>query len=294
MGARVRKGVNLVATLLTALTLLIVLVPLLSILVTAVQRGGSAVTSPGFFTESPANPCSPRAGTVCHFGGIAPALDGTLALVGLAALLSVPIGLAAAIFVVEYGRDRPVARLISASADVLSGVPSIVAGLFIYTYLAANDPQIVYSALSGSLALSILMIPIVTRTAEEALRTVPNSQREAARALGITQWKATVRITLAAALPGIVTGVLLAVARAAGEAAPLLLTAFGNNLGFQGFTQPSDAIPLLVYDFATSPYQNWIALAWGAALTLIVIVLGLSILSRLVLARMARRLRGGG
>ncbi len=292
MGRRLRKGTSVAATVLAALTLVVVLVPLISILATAVDRGGAALTSSGFFTEAPANPCSPRAGTVCTYGGIAPALDGTLALVGLAAAISIPIGLGAAIFVVEFGRDRPVARVITASADVLSGVPSIVAGLFIYTYMAANYPQIVFSGLSGSLALSVLMVPIVTRTSEEALRTVPNSQREAAIALGITKWKATLRITLTAALPGIVTGILLSVARAAGEAAPLLLTAFGNNLGFQGYNAPSDAMPLLIYNFATSPYQNWIGLAWGAALILVVLVLGLSILSRLALMRMSRRLRG--
>ena len=292
MPRRFRQGFSVFMTVLTGLTLLLVMVPLFSIVYTAASRGAPALTSIDFLTQSPADPCSPRAGVVCHYGGIAPAIEGSLALLALAALIAVPVGLAAAIYVVEYGADRPVGRLISATADVMSGIPSIVAGLVVYSYMVANDPVIVYSTISGSLALSILMLPIVTRTAEEALRTVPHAQREAAMALGISKWKASMRIVVVAALPGIVTGILLSVARAAGEAAPLLLTAFGNNQGFQGYSSPAGAMPLLIFDLGTSPYANWQALAWATALVLLLLVLLLSVASRLALRRMSRRLRG--
>ncbi|HZY92129.1 MAG TPA: phosphate ABC transporter permease PstA [Thermoplasmata archaeon] len=287
-----RKLVSYVMTALAGLSVVIILLPLSSILYTAAVRGGAAI-SPGFFVNSPADPCSPRPGVTCQIGGIAPAIEGTLILIGLAALIAVPIGISAAVFIVEYGRGRPLGRVISTTADVLSGVPSIVAGAFVYSLLVVYDPGIAFSALSGSLALSVLMIPVVTRTSEEALRTVPNSMREAALALGISKWKATLRIVLITALPGVVTGILLSVARAAGEAAPLLLTAFGSAHGFEGFNQPVDAMPLLIFNFATSPYSNWQTLAWGAALVLILLVLGMSLLSRLVIRRMTVRLRGG-
>lgn len=287
-----RRAVSVLMMGLTALAVVVVLVPLGSILYTAAVKGGAAL-SIQFFTEAPAPGCTPRPGVTCALGGIAPSIQGTLILIGLAALIAVPVGVAAAIFVVEYGRDRPLGRLISTTADVLSGVPSIVAGAFVYSLFVAYEPRIAFSALSGSLALSVLMLPVVTRTSEEALRTVPNAMREAALALGIAKWKATLRIVLVTALPGVVTGVLLSVARASGEAAPLLLTAFGSPRGFQGFDQPIAAMPLQIFNFATSPYANWQELAWGTALILILLVLLMSILSRLVLRRMTVRLRGG-
>ena len=289
-----RRRFGLLMTVLTGLTILVVLAPLLSILSEAVQYGGPAIVSPGFFTGIPANGCSARPGVTCQYGGIGPSIAGTLVLLAIASSIAIPLGLAAAIYVVEYGADRPVGRIISSTADVLSGVPSIVAGLFIYAYISQADPQIVHSAISGGLALAVLMLPIVTRTSEEALRTVPHSQREAAIALGIAKWKSSLRITLIAALPGIVTGILLSVARAAGESAPLLLTAFGNTASYDGINQPVDALPLLIFKFAQQPYDNWHALAWGAALILLLLILVLSAASRIALARMTRRLRGAG
>ena len=294
MGPRFRRYFSLGMTVLTGLMILVVIAPLLGILDEAITLGGPAVVSPGFFTSVPGEPCSPRPGYTCQYGGIGPAIEGTLALLVVASLIAVPIGLGAAIYIVEYGGDRPAGRLVSSAADVLSGVPSIVAGLFVFALLYQYDPIIEHSAYAGGLALSFLMLPIVTRTTEEALRTVPNEQREAAIALGIPRWKSTLRITLIAALPGIITGVLLSIARAAGEAAPLLLTAFGNLQGFDGFDQPTEALPLLIFRFATQPYQNWIALAWGAALILLFLILILSAASRLALDRMERRLRGVG
>jgi phosphate transport system permease protein len=166
-----------------------------------------------------------------------------------------------------------------------------VVGAFIYALVLLYDPAIVFSTLSGSLALAVIMVPIVTRTTEEALRTVPNSVREAALALGISRWKTSVRIVLVAAIPGVLTGVLLAVSRATGEAAPLLI--LDNSLrSCVGLNTQCAAVPILMYTFATTPYQNWINLAWGAALFLLVMVLGLSLVSRLVLNRLARRVRG--
>jgi phosphate transport system permease protein len=271
-----------------------VMAPLLAILYQAITLGGPALVSPHFFTGVPGEPCDPRPGVTCQYGGILPSIEGTLALLTVASAIAIPIGILAAIYIVEYGGDRPIARVISAAADILSGVPSIVAGLFVFALLSQEDPILVHSAYSGGLALSVLMLPIVTRTTEEALRTVPNAMREAAVALGISRWKYTLRITLIAALPGILTGALLSVARAAGESAPLLLTAFGNLQGFYGFNQPTDALPLLIFEFARQPYTNWIALAWGAALVLLLLILILSALSRLALDRMERRLRGTG
>ena len=286
-----RKAFSLGMTVLTGVAVLIILIPLGAVIYQAASFG-AAVISPGFFVEEPPIPCTPVNGIVCAPGGIGPAIQGTLILIALASAVAIPIGVLAAIYIVEFGRQRPIAQVISSAADVMSGVPSIVAGVFIYALFVTYYPRIVFSAISGSLALAFLMIPIVTRTSEEALRTVPNSVREAALALGISKWKISLRIVLVATLPGVLTGALLAVARAAGEAAPLLLTAFGNPRFAQGLDQPIDAMPILIFQFATSPYHNWQALAWGAALILILLVLLLSVISRAVLARISRRMGG--
>jgi phosphate transport system permease protein len=277
-------------TVASGLAIVVIMAPLISVIYEAIVLGGS-VFNLAFFTQGLPYPCSPRAGVTCQQGGMGPAIEGTFILIGLGSLFSVPVGVGAAIFAVEYGGERSVARIIGIAADVLSGVPSIVAGVFIYAVVLLYDPTIVFSALSGSLALAVIMVPIVTRTTEEALRTVPNSVREAALALGISRWKTSVRIVLVTALPGVLTGALLAVARAAGEAAPLLIVDNGLR-GFLGLNNTVAAVPFEVYFFSTNPYQNWIALAWGGALFLLVLILGLSLASRLVLNRMARRLAG--
>jgi phosphate transport system permease protein len=278
-------------TVLAGLCALVALVPLASVVYQALLAGGP-VLSLSFLTSNAPPPCSPVAGAHCQVGGIASAIQGTLIVVGMAAAISVPIGLAAAVIAVEY-RGRFLGLVISFTADVLTGVPSIIAGVFIYALFVLYDPLIVFSFITGSLALSVIMIPIVTRTCEEALRTVPQSLREAALALGIPKWRTTLQIVLMTALPAVLTGILLSVMRAAGEAAPLLFTLFGSRLGFQGFNEPGNALPLLIYNFAESPYQNWIALAWGAALVLIAMILVASVLSRWALQRMVRRMRGG-
>ena len=285
-----RKIWSWVVAALAGLCVLVVLIPLASVIYEAVQFGFPAF-SPSFLTALSPPPCSPVSGAQCQAGGVGPAIQGTLILVGFATLISVPVGVAAATVAVEY-RSRLFGLAISFTADVLTGLPSIIAGVCIYAYFVLYDPTVVFSTLTGALALSIIMIPIVTRTCEEALRIVPDSLREAAMALGVPKWRATLQIVLVTALPGVLTGILLSVMRAAGEAAPLLFTAFGSRIFYQGLNHPVNALPLLIYNFAESPYQNWISLAWGAALLLIVMILIVSVLSRLVIRRMVRRMRG--
>ncbi|HLM91941.1 MAG TPA: phosphate ABC transporter permease PstA [Thermoplasmata archaeon] len=278
-------------TVLAGLCALVALIPLASVVFQAATLGGP-VLSISFLTQNPPLPCTPQPGIPCATGGVGSAIQGTLILVGLATAISVPVGLGAAIYAVEF-RSRFLGLAISFTADVLTGVPSIIAGVFIYAYFVIYDPSIVFSTITGALALSVIMIPIVTRTCEEALRTVPHAVREAALALGISRWRTTLQIVVTTALPAIVTGILLSVMRASGEAAPLLFTAFGSRLGFQGFNNPINALPLLIYNFAESPYHNWIDLAWGAALILIILILITSVISRLVVQRMVHRMQGG-
>jgi phosphate transport system permease protein len=278
---------------LTGLSILVVVTPLIWIIYETVLLGGS-VFNLALFTQGIPYPCTPGHGITCQQGGLVIPIEGTLILIGLAALYSVPIGVGAAICSVEYGGQRRWARITGLVADVLSGVPSIVAGAFIYALLVLYEPTIVFSTLSGSLALAVLMLPIITRACEEALRTVPHSVREAALALGISRWKTSVRIVLVGALPGIVTGILLAIARAAGEAAPMLIL-LGNGCAhpLQGISAQGCALSYWIWFGATNPYQNWANLAWAAALLLLLLILLLSVASRLALDRMARRMRGG-
>jgi phosphate transport system permease protein len=284
-----RKLLSYVVTILGGLSVLVVMIPLASVIYTAAVRGGSLLLNPALYTSLPPLPgCTSIS---CQSVGIGPAIQGTLLLLGLSGAISTAIGVAAAIFASEY-RTYGLGRAISFTADVLTGVPSIIMGVFIYSYFALYDPALAFSAWTGTLALSVLMIPIVIRTTEEALRTVPNALREAALALGMPKWKATLRVVLVTALPGIVTGVLLSLMRAAGEAAPLLFTAFGSRNFFTGMNQPVAALPLLIFSFAESSFGNWIRLAWAATLLLILLVLAANVLSRLSLQRMVRRMGG--
>jgi phosphate transport system permease protein len=279
-------------TVLSGLAIVVIMVPLVAV-VYEVFLLGAPVINGAFFTQQIPYPCTPEPGITCHQGGVLVPLEGSLVLIGLSSLLAVPIGIGAAIFAVEYGGERRSARLIGMVADVLSGVPSIVAGAFALSLFIIYDPTQAFSYLDASIALAVLMVPIVTRTCEEALRTVPHSVREAALALGISRWKMTVRITFVSALPGVITGILLAIARSAGEAAPLLLT-LGQGCAhpLQGITAEGCALPLWIFYGATNPYQNWYNLAWGCALLLLGLILILSVLSRFTLDWMARRMRG--
>ncbi|HEV8595924.1 MAG TPA: phosphate ABC transporter permease subunit PstC [Thermoplasmata archaeon] len=255
--------------------LVIALVPLASILYEVVARGASAL-SPEFLTGVPV-----PAGEVG--GGIGNAILGSFIIVGVAAAIGVPLGLASGIYVSEYGARGWLGRTIRLLNDVLTEFPSIVIGIFAYLAVVLVTGH--FSAFAGSFALSIIMLPVVARTTEEALRLVPNDVREAALALGVPKWKATLLVTVPAAKGGIVTGALLAVARIMGETAPLILTVLGSSFWFAGLDQPAAAMPLTIYTYAISPFPDWHEKAWGAAFVLLIIVLTLNIVVRVATGR---------
>jgi len=215
-------------------------------------------------------------------GGMRNEIIGTFLLVVLGSALAVPVGLMAGVFLAEFA-SPPVASAVQFMADILAGVPSIVVGVFAYAIVVR--PMHSYSALSAGVALAIIMVPIVARTAQEALHLVPNSMREAALALGITRWRAVIGVVIPGALTGIATGVMLAVARIAGETAPLIFTALGNNFGFDGILKPITALPLQIYRYAMSAYPDQKQQAWAGAFVLIILVLGISVLVRLISRR---------
>ncbi|HET9064374.1 MAG TPA: phosphate ABC transporter permease PstA [Gemmatimonadales bacterium] len=244
--------------------------PLLLILGSLVVRGAGSL-SLTFLTSTPA-PVGEIGGGILH------AILGTLTIVGLASLAGVPIGIAAGFYCSEYRGSR-LATVTRFVADVLNGTPSIVVGVFAWTWVVATQQH--FSALAGSVALAVLMVPMVMRTTEELLGLVPTSLREAALALGYPEWRTALTVVLRTALPGIVTGSLLAVARISGETAPLLFTALGSEYLSTRLDAPMAALPLLVYKYATGPYPEWHRLAWTSALVLILVVLLLSVLARL-------------
>jgi phosphate transport system permease protein len=248
----------------------VAVLPLLFILGDLLVKGAGSL-SWSFFTRLPA-----PAGEIG--GGVANAIVGTLIIVGVASLIGVPVGIGAGIFCAEYSGLR-LAWLTRFVADVLNGVPSIVVGVFAWTWIVARQKH--FSALAGSVALAMLMVPMVLRTTEEMIKLVPRSLREAALALGYPRWRTTLEIVVRTTLPGIVTGSLLAAARIAGETAPLLFTALGSQFFTTDVNQPMAALPLTVFTYATGPYEEWHRFAWAAALALILIVLALSVLARL-------------
>ncbi|HEY7588927.1 MAG TPA: phosphate ABC transporter permease PstA [Thermoplasmata archaeon] len=266
---------------------IIALIPLVSILAEATSRGLHAV-GPAMFTENQPPPCNPETSATCSTGGIANAIQGTLILISLAALISLPAGVLTGVYVSEYGNNR-LGRTVRFFTDILTEIPSIVVGIFVYTLLleSANlgwvDVRLVFSTIAGVLALAVIMVPIVARTSEEALRLVPTATREAALALGIPKYRVTLRIVLSSARSGLLTGSLLAVARAAGETAPLIMTAFGNPFGFQGLNQPIEAMPRIIFYYGISPFPNWQELAWGSALVLVLLMLSISVVARVLL-----------
>mgnify|MGYP001608214584 CR=1 FL=1 len=215
-------------------------------------------------------------------GGIANAIMGSAKIVGLAALMAIPLGVLGAVYLAEYGRNR-IGFLIRYAADLLNGMPSIVIGMFAYALIVL--PMKRFSALAGSAALAIIMIPIVLRNTEEFIRLVPHSLREAGLALGVPRWKVILRIILPAASHGILTGILLAISRIAGETAPLIFTAFGNRFWDNGFLNPMAALPLTIYAYAISPYEDWHRQAWAAALILLLVVLAGNVAARRIMRR---------
>lgn len=210
-------------------------------------------------------------------GGMRNEIFGSLVLILLASVMALPVGLMAGIFLSEFASPK-MAYAVRFAADILAGVPSIVVGVFAYAILVR--PMHSYSALSAGVALAIIMVPVVARTAEESLRLVPNSMREAALALGITRSRAVMGVIVPGALTGIATGIMLAVARIAGETAPLIFTALGSQFGFQGLLKPIGALPLQIYRYAMSPYTDWRQQAWAGAFLLTLLVLGISIIVR--------------
>jgi phosphate transport system permease protein len=216
-------------------------------------------------------------------GGMANAIFGSALLLAVGSLLGVPVGIASGIFLAEFGRGTALANAVRFTADVLNGVPSIVMGISVYALIVL--PQKHFSAFSGGVALGIMMIPTITRTTEEMLATVPNAVREAALGLGVPAWRSVLAITLRTASPGIITGCMLAFARVAGETAPLLFTAFGNNFWSHNLNEPIAALPLQIYIYAISPYDDWHRLAWAGSLVLIVLIVVSVALVRFVASR---------
>ena len=263
----------------------IAILPLLAILVHITVRGFGAFNL-AFFTRSPA-----PAGA--HGGGIGNAIAGTLMLLGMASLIGLPVGLGAGLFLAERRTTR-LANTVRFLADVLNGLPSVVLGVFAWELLVR--PVGHFSALAGGITLGVLMIPLVTRATEEMVRLVPVALSEAALALGFSQWRTVANVVLRTALPGIVTGALVAMARVAGETAPLLFTAFGSPYWVWDVRKPIAALPMQVYTFAQSPYDEWRAQAWAGALVLVMIVAVISGLARLAIRsrqRLARGVAGG-
>ncbi len=259
-GNRMRRNVaNPLATGRAVVSTILVVAPLVAIFVYLLYKGASSLNL-AFFTQIP-RPVG-EAG-----GGMANAIAGSAVILGIASLLGVPIGIAAGIFLAEFGRGGRFANLVRFTADVLNGVPSIVMGIAVYSLIVL--PQKHFSALSGGVALGIMMIPTITRTSEEMLLMVPNSVREAALGLGVPNWRSVLSITLKTASPGVITGCMLAFARVAGETAPLLFTAFGNNFWSSNLNEPIAALPLQIYIYAISPYDDWHRLAWAGSLVLI-------------------------
>jgi phosphate transport system permease protein len=212
-------------------------------------------------------------------GGMANALIGSVIILLIASLLGLPVGIGAGIYLAEYGQNR-LGQAIRFTADVLNGVPSIVIGLVAYGLVVYEQGH--FSALAGGVALAIMMVPVLARTTEEMLRLVPTAVREAAFGLGIPQWRTTVSITLATARAGIITGIMLAFARVAGETAPLLFTALGNQFWNLSPNQPMAALPLQIYVYANSPYEDWHRQAWAGALLLIIMIVGTTSIVRFV------------
>ena len=252
---------------------------LLWILATLVVKGMGAIT-PAMFAESTPAPGS-------EGGGLLNAIMGSLLMVGIATGVSTPVGILAGIYLAEYGEESRFAQLTRFVTDIMLSAPSIVIGLFIYSIYVAQIKH--FSGWAGSFAIALIAIPVVVRTTDNMLNLVPNSLREAAFALGAPRWKVATMVRLRAVKAGVITGVLLAVARIAGETAPLLFTALNNQFFSTDMNAPMANLPVVIYQFAMSPYDNWRSLAWGGALLITFSVLGLNILSRTLFRQKTQR-----
>jgi phosphate transport system permease protein len=268
---RWRNFKNTLMQAIAFLCAILVVVPLFLVLYHLIKEGFSSINL-AFFTQLPKPVGEPG-------GGMANAIVGTFILLVQAALFGVPVGVLGGVFLSEYGSSR-FNRWIRFAADVLNGVPSITWGMVVYALVVV--PMHGYSALAGGIVLGMMMIPLVMRTTEEVLQLVPGGYREAALALGIAKWRAIVQIVVRTALKGIITGILLALARVAGETAPLIFTAFGNHFWTHKLTDPISAMPLQIFAYAISPYDDWHRLAWAGALVLVMFVLVINISVRLL------------
>jgi phosphate transport system permease protein len=265
---RVVKGVSACAALLGILALA-------WILLIVIQKGAAAINWDFFLHRTlPTG----EAG-----GGVSNAILGSALLVGLAIAFGVPIGLMVGVYLAEFGRDTRFGAAVRFSANVMMGIPSIIVGLFVYTLIVV--PTHTFSGWAGALALAILMLPVVARTTEDMLQLVPNALRESALALGSPRWRVTFQIVFRAAKVGLLTGVLLAIARISGETAPLLFTALNSPYWATTLNGPVANLPVTIWNYAMSPYDDWVRLAWGASLLITVGVLALNISSRLILRR---------
>jgi phosphate transport system permease protein len=272
--ADARSILNNAMTVLAGSLVVLALIPLLAVLSYVVIRGVSRLNL-DLLTQLPPPPMVPG-------GGIANAIVGTLIMVGLASVISVPIGVAAAIFLSEFSRPTT-ARWIRFATNVLNGVPSIILGVFAYAALVVTTKT--FSAYAGAVALSILMLPTIIRTTDEALKIVPQEIRWAALGVGAAKYQTVLQVVVPAALPTIITGVTLAIARAAGETAPLIFTALFTQFWPNSLSQPTPSLAVLVFNFATVPFKNQQELAWAASLILVLLVLTTSIISRFALRR---------
>lgn len=269
-----RRFVSRLMVALMAIAVVIAVTPLVLILGMLVVKGAGSLNL-AFFLQPPA-----PAGVTG--GGVAHAIIGTLWIVGAGSLIGLPIGVGAGIYAAEFPASR-LATLSRFVADVMNGTPSIVVGVFAWSWIVTRMGH--FSGIAGSAALAMLMIPMVMRTTEEMINLVPHALREAALALGYPRWRTSLLVVVRTTLPGIVTGSLLAMARIAGETAPLLFTALGSQFMTADLRQPMAALPLVVFTYATGPYAEWHRLAWATALVLILLVLVLSLLTRLVTGR---------
>jgi len=269
-----RRLTDHLMTGLAVLTVVLVLLPLVAIFGYLVYRGIGSINL-AFFTQTP-KPVGEEG------GGMANAIAGSAFILGIASLIGVPFGIGAGIYLAEFGRNR-FGSVIRFTADVLNGVPSIVIGIVAYAIVVLYQRH--FSALAGGVALAIMMVPTISRTTEEMLLLVPQALREAAYGLGIPRWRTTLSITLRTATSGVITGIMLAFARVAGETAPLLFTAFGNQYWNLSASQPTAALPLQIYVYANSPYDDWHRQAWAGSLVLIVLIVGAVAAVRYVVRR---------
>ena len=269
-----RRGMNGLVTFAAAGAVVMVLAPLVAVFGYLIYKGIGSINF-AFLTQIPKPPGESG-------GGMANAIAGSALILFLGSLAGVPIGIGAGIYLAEYGRNR-FGNVIRFTADVLNGVPSIIVGIVAYGLVVLTQGH--FSAVAGGVALAIMMIPTITRTTEEMLLLVPNAVREAAYGLGVSRWRTTLSITLRTATSGVITGVMLAFARVAGETAPLLFTAFGNTYWNWKIGQPTAALPLQIFTYAISPYDEWHKQAWAGALILIVLIVASVSAVRLVASR---------